>query len=318
MAATSRVLGTLQEFDPKSDNISTYLERLQLYFEANGVEDDHKVAVLLTVIGARAYNTLRSLLAPELPHDTSFDDLLEALKHHCDPQPLIIAERFRFYQRFQKTDESLTDFVADFRRLSIKCDFGEFVDQALRDRFVCGVRSEAIQKKLLAEADLTIKRAQEIVQGMESADKNAKDLKGAMDVSTRASESVNLATAVTSPKEKGREQKRPCCHYGRRHDEKQCKFKDAHCHRCGKPGHIVPVCRSASPPPDHRPRKSGTKFKQRKRVGRTKWVDADLEGDSDALPMFVLQDDIPQPPITVTLKLRGIPVEMELDTGASL
>ena len=37
-----------------------------------------------------------------------------------------------------------------------------------------------------------------------------------------------------------------------------------------------------------------------------------------ALPMFVLQDDIPQPPITVTLKLRGIPVEMELDTGAAV
>ena len=63
-APPPRVLGRLHEFDPKADNISTYLERLQLYFEANQVEDDRKVSVLLTVIGAKAYETLRSLLAP--------------------------------------------------------------------------------------------------------------------------------------------------------------------------------------------------------------------------------------------------------------
>ena len=44
---------------------------------------------------------------------------------------------------------------------------------------MCGVRSEAIQKRLLAEAGLTSARAREIAEGMETADKDAKDLKGA-------------------------------------------------------------------------------------------------------------------------------------------
>ena len=95
-----------------------------------------------------------------------------------DPQPLLIGVRFRFYQRSQKSGESIADFVADLRRLSIKCEFGDFLDQALRDRFVCGVRNEALQRKLLTESDLTIKRAQELAQSMESADLNANDLKG--------------------------------------------------------------------------------------------------------------------------------------------
>ena len=90
MSATARVLGTLHEFDPKADNISTYLERLQLYFEANGVKEESKVAVLLTVIGARASDTLRNLLAPALPRDVSFDDLLGVLKQHYEPKPLVI------------------------------------------------------------------------------------------------------------------------------------------------------------------------------------------------------------------------------------
>ena len=126
MAAQPRVLGTLQEFNPQSDNISTYLDRLELYFDANGVEADRKVPVLLTVIGAKAYDTLRSLLAPKLPRDESFEDLMGLLVRHFDPKPLVIAERFRFYRRAQKNDESVADFVADLRRLSIKCEFGTF------------------------------------------------------------------------------------------------------------------------------------------------------------------------------------------------
>ena len=137
---------------------------MQLYFEA----DDRKVAVLLTVIGAKTYETLRSLLAPR---DKSCDELKATLLKHYDPQPLVIGGRFRFYQRSQKSGEFIADFVADLRRLSIKCDF---LDQALRDRFVCGVRNEALQRKLLTESDLTIKQAQELAQSMESADLNAK------------------------------------------------------------------------------------------------------------------------------------------------
>ena len=236
--------GALGNSTPKTDNISSYLERLQLYFEANSVGDERKVAVLLTVIGAKTYETLRSLLAPVLPREKSFVELLRVLKKHFDPQPLVIGERFHFYQRSQKTGESIADFVADLRRLSIKCEFGEFLYQALRDRFVCGVKSESLQKKLLTEADLTIKRAQEIGQSMESAERSARDLKVDTTPRMMEPESVNLATSTRTPVSR-----EPCYRCGRRHDASFCKFKEATCHRCGKQGHIAPVCKTASPPP---------------------------------------------------------------------
>ena len=43
-----RILGRLKEFNPHSDNISFYLDRLELYFETNAIEDARKVPVLLT------------------------------------------------------------------------------------------------------------------------------------------------------------------------------------------------------------------------------------------------------------------------------
>ena len=45
------------------------------------------------------------------------------------------------------------------------------MEEALRDRLVCGLKSVQIQKKLLAERDLTLKKAFETAQSMELANK---------------------------------------------------------------------------------------------------------------------------------------------------
>ena len=37
----------------------------------------------------------------------------------------------------------VANFQADLRKLSIRCEFGTFLDQAIKDRFVCGVHSES-------------------------------------------------------------------------------------------------------------------------------------------------------------------------------
>ena len=234
-AVAPRVLGRLREFDPKVDNICTYLERLELYFEVNAVEADRQVSVLLTVIGAKAYDTLRSLFAPTLPREKSFNQLMAALKQHFDPKPLVIGERFHFYQRSQKADESVADFLTALRKLSIRCEFGTFLDQALRDRFVCGVASVTIQKRLLAEDGLESSRALEIAQGIEAAEKNSKELKA---------EQPTTDLNFTGSSNRGPRNER--CHRcgGRNHDPKVCRFRHVECHNCHRNGHIAAACRS--------------------------------------------------------------------------
>ena len=47
----------------------------------------------------------------------------------------------------------------------------------LRDRIVCGVNCEGIQRKLLAERELTYERALAIAQGSEEADRNLREMR---------------------------------------------------------------------------------------------------------------------------------------------
>ena len=111
-----------------------------------------RVAVLLSVIGSRTYSLLRSLLHPEVPGEKTYDQLATALREHFEPKRLVVVERFHFNRRNQGNGESVLEYVAEIKRLAGTCTFGAFLTEALRDRFVCGLKNESIQRRLLSEA----------------------------------------------------------------------------------------------------------------------------------------------------------------------
>ena len=139
-------LGHLGKLDPTEECISAYLERVELFFAANGIKDEKQVPVLLSMIGPKNFSLLRDLLAPDKPQEKSVAVLFETLKKHYEPKPVIIAERFRFHRRDQSSGESIVEYLAELRRLATHCQFGDYLNEALRDRFVCGLRNTGMQK----------------------------------------------------------------------------------------------------------------------------------------------------------------------------
>ena len=184
--------------------------------------------IFLTVIGNETYSLSRNLLAPESPAGKTVKTLSETLIDHLKPQPIIIAERYKFYCRDQSENETVTKYLAELRKLTLNCDFKDFLDQALRYRFVCGLQNNSIRRRLLAERKLTLKPAIELA--MEHADLETQII--STDIKTENVNAMNNAT-------------RKCyrCN-STKHLANVCRFKDAKCNNCHMEGHISKACRN--------------------------------------------------------------------------
>ena len=109
------------------------------------------------------------------PKYTPFVDIVRVLEKHYNPKPLEIAQSFHFGTRNQKSGESVGDYVLALKRLAVHCNYGEFLDRTLRDRFVCGLRNPKIQNKLLNTEDLTFEKACRIAKAMEMTERNTQE-----------------------------------------------------------------------------------------------------------------------------------------------
>ena len=298
----SSQIGKIGEFIPSREDWTQYVERLEHFFLANDIKSaDKKRAVLLTVIGPTAYRRLRNLLSPAKLGDTPYKDLVDAMKKHVNPTPSVTVQRFKFNSRVRRAEETVSTYVSELRSIAEHCNFGESLDDMLRDRLVCGINEEQTQRRLLAESKLTLKRALEIAQSLETAAQNVQALQGQPPVQPgTVTHDIGKLTGT-----------RTCFRCGKgSHPPAKCKFKEAKCHQCGKVGHIKPVCRS-------RPVDKADQPPTRRRNVHCVQDDMDTEPTKE-YTLFNLTANKRSHPFQVTVCVDGQDLAMEIDTGASL
>ena len=152
---------------------------------------------------------------------------------HYSHKPIRITEPFKFHRRNQHGSETVAQFVVELKRLALKCEFGTFLEEALRDRLLCGLKSVQIQKKLLAERDLTFKKAFETAQSMELANKeDFRDTSVPMDdtinkVGRYARSGLSTGEAVS------------CFRCGGKYSPSGCWARSVQCYKCHNTGHYA-------------------------------------------------------------------------------
>ena len=87
-------IGKIESFDDTKENWETYVERIEQFFLANDINDDHKVPTLLSLIGGKTYTLLRDILASEKPATKSFQQIVTTLPSICPQSPWKLRKDF--------------------------------------------------------------------------------------------------------------------------------------------------------------------------------------------------------------------------------
>ena len=86
-------------------------------------------------------------------------------------------ERHKFNTRNQEEGEAIDNYVTVLRTtLAATCEFSTLEDSLIRDRIVCGVRSQTHKERLLRETDLTLEEAINICRATEASKEQIRSL----------------------------------------------------------------------------------------------------------------------------------------------
>ncbi|UYV81377.1 hypothetical protein LAZ67_20000992 [Cordylochernes scorpioides] len=170
--------GMFEKFDENLENVENYIYRLKQFMLISKTKVDFKTPFLISSIGPKYFGILRNLVFPEEVDQVPFDKLCMILLKHFNPKTNIIYERFIFQKMDQKSGETISKYMIRLKEQAQRCNFGDFLQESLRDRFVAGIIDTSTQKKLLQEEKLTFDGALDIALSAESADNDLHNIKG--------------------------------------------------------------------------------------------------------------------------------------------
>lgn len=168
------LIGSIEPFRLNED-FALYHERFMNLMRCNDVRDDTvRLTFFINFVGTEVYDVMHALHAPNKRGTWTFKTTSMLLIKHFQQWPNPMAERFVFYKRAQLAHESVNDFSAELRKMATTCNFGTFLESALRDRFVCGMRCVRAQGQLLGEQNLTMRMALRMALTMEQTANEAR------------------------------------------------------------------------------------------------------------------------------------------------
>lgn len=296
------------EFNPKTDNWDNYIVRLRYCFEANGIDDDSvKRANFCTVCGSETFEILLALLTPKKSSDVTFEEIVLTLTKHFSPKPNEISMSYKFYKRDQAKNETSAEYIAQLRKISADCNFPN-LERMLRDRLVCGMSDHKLQFELLRRDALEYRDVVDAMLSAESAGRDARMMHAPAAATATAAAAPPPYSEPPAPEPmevnalRAKTNVRLCYRCGDRHGG-ECRFANAVCHYCKKRGHIEKICTT----------------KKKNAPGKVNYADDDVSAESmnGIYSVGGARARVRVPAYEVRVSLDGVPVAMEVDSGAA-
>ena len=245
-AAARPQIGSVGEFDPKKEDFYTYEMRLKIWMSVNKIDDDDKGKVLLALVGPEAFEIIMNQTAPDDPSTKPYADLVKIAKDYYDVTKNALTERQEFRARQQTPGEGISDYILALKRLSRHCNYGDQLNENLRDTFVGGLSSKQIKQKLFLIKDLTWAKAQSEALAMEAANRDAQT--AATGGEQQTINKVSGMKKFFKPKkmEQNKDSNNNCNRCTGKHPEHKCPHKQSRCFKCNRYGHIATACHSRS------------------------------------------------------------------------
>ena len=162
-----------------SENWRRFQQQFEIYMTATGIaekENSIKSSTFLHVIGPESLEIYNIFTWATDGDNMKLDKIMEKFKAYCNPRKNLTYERHIFNTRNQQAGENIDAYVTDLKNKASLCEFSTLKDSLIRDRIVCGIRSDEVRARLLRDPDLTSVKAIDACRAAETSQTQLKGL----------------------------------------------------------------------------------------------------------------------------------------------
>ena len=153
-----------------AENWKRWLQAFEIFLIASGIngkEEKIQCATFLHVAGEQA-RTIYNSFSFTTEEKDKIDVLKAKFKSYCEPRTNLTYIRHQFFTRTQGPLESTDAFVADLKNKAKGCKFEGLNESLIKDRIVCGIRSDEVRSRLLRDPKLDLQTAIDTCRASES------------------------------------------------------------------------------------------------------------------------------------------------------
>lgn len=246
------------------NNWNRFKKDFEVYMKiTNGYEkpEDVQVAWLLNFMGPIGLKALEKIIFNDPEDEKKLTIVIEKLDVFFNPAKNVIEERYKFFSKSKKGNESIDIFILDLLEISKFCNFGEQAENLVRDVVLLNIKEKHLRELLFTENDLNLEKLKVIIKTYEINSKKIEQVsKELMSLQTG---SENKTVNSSAPKRPQSASRRPrstsrkpsfskndsskeftkgCWKCGRVHPLGRCPAFKAECVYCNRPNHFSHCC----------------------------------------------------------------------------
>lgn len=240
----------LSEIDTVPSRWKKYKRRFELLCTAIGVaEEKQKLAMFLTYVGDDTYEIFENTKLNATP---TFNETIEALDRHFEPQANKSYETFLFRQMKQLDGENLNQFYIRLKEQAGKCEFADS-DLNIKQQIELSTTNNKLRVYSFQNQEKTLQELLTIGRTYEETKKQVEVLTKTKAKETDGEEeTVNFANKRRFGKNNYHERgmsnnnKKNCYRCGGKFPHKaQCPALGKTCNKCSKKNHFASVCKTS-------------------------------------------------------------------------
>lgn len=304
----------------------------QYYIDGKGITSaSRKKAQLLHLAGMEVQDLFQDLPDPgpiNAELDNEYVVCLRKLDAHFRAEDNVPYERHVFRQLAPTKGETADKFIVRLRKQARHCNFGEALEENLRDQLIEKISDVELKKKLLEVNNITLEVAMDKVRKWEASREQASQM-GTPNQEQHEPGAIGGAgtNAVEERSGRGSKGKGVCFNCGKEgHFAKDgnCPARGRKCSKCGKYGHYANCCKGGRIPKFGKPNttsRRGGRHQTQGKGGQTNFVEGPLElpGENDSFAFTVEEQTCnlaasAEPVICVSI--GGVNREVLVDSGS--